>query len=113
MLSMINPDGLSQYNGNTRYSTTAPGHLSHKGSQEHFYPSEEMEDTVPNEMNGQRLPTAQSNNRVNMKTQNHFLQAQQMQDMSNRPGSAQVVPKPRVVSHLPFNLTPAFRKAIF
>ncbi len=35
-----------------------------------------------------------------VRTQNNFYHAQQMQDMNKRPGSANVVPRPKVVSSL-------------
>jgi hypothetical protein len=56
MLSMINPDTLSQYNPNPRYSTIGgnANQMSQKASQEHFYPNEEVEDTMPNDSIGNK-----------------------------------------------------------
>lgn len=92
MLSMINPDTLSKMEQNVRYSSINNGHITNKASQDQFYENQEHMDTVnPNHMSHQKPGTAT----MGQKTLNNFYQAQQMQDMSKRPGSASI-PKPRV-----------------
>ena len=70
---------------------------SQKGSHENFY-QEEMEDTMhPDPAAKMAMGHSQG------KTANNFY-PHSIQDMQRRPGSAQVIPRPRVVSS--FCLTP-------
>lgn len=74
MLSMINPDTISRFEQQNRFATSAGGQISNKGSQDHFYPPDEMEEhmhTLGSEGNGGKRP--QHNHAV--KTQNNFYHA--------------------------------------
>ena len=110
MLSMINPETLSKFdthagsgqryssiNGQMRHSHNFNATHGSQNSQEGFY-HEEVGDTIPDAPLGSGMKPTTAVGHMGGKTMNHFYQSQQMQDLSKRPGSASIIPKPKVVS---------------
>jgi hypothetical protein len=64
-------------------------------SSENFYQHDENHDSMPDM--GQLKPTIAADGSIGMKTTTNFYKSQNIEDLSKRPGSASLIPKPKIV----------------